>query len=409
MKILILSGQWFPDYAGGTARVARATAEGLARQGHEVLALVPRAAQAQVINVVDGVEVHRVLRRSHLPKTLTDVYETRRAIRGLSPDRFDVILAHGDICAVAAQAAKTNLPIAHVFHASGVREAQYRRSLGLSRVEQCRSLAIEPFLASFERSSLQGAHRILVLSEFSRRLVLDTEPEADDRLRVVGGGVDTARFTPARDRQELRRRLGVSDDDILLVTARRLVGRMGIEMLLDAFSDLRERHRNIRLRILGEGELRPQLESQRDRLGLHALVEFAGRVDDPELCDWYQAADLFLLPTLAYEGFGMVTVEALASGAPVIGTRVGATGEILARLDERLLADGVDAKSFAATIDRCLGYTDMSFRTRCQEYAADNFGWNVVLRRWETALRELSTVSAASSGDQLELRAAASR
>jgi len=240
-----------------------------------------------------------------------------------------------------------------------------------------------------ERTALRRADGILVLSEFSRSLVLDGHPDADARVHVVGGGVDTDLFCPARNREALRQRLGLQADQAILLTARRLVSRMGVEMLLDAFCDLRTHNEDVRLIIVGDGELRAQLELRRDRLALNGAVTFLGRISDAALQDWYRAADLFVLPTLAYEGFGMVTAEALACGTPVVGTRAGATSEILAQLDEGLLADRADASSLASAIDRALASSDAAFRARCHEYAKLHLDWDHVMARWEAPLKDL--------------------
>ncbi len=85
--------------------------------------------------------------------------------------------------------------------------------------------------------------------------------------------------------------------------------------------------------------LRPEVEAEVARLGLGDAVTLTGRIDDNALVRHYQAADLFALPTQAYEGFGMVTLEALACGTPVVGTPVGATPEIpVAPLDPALVS-----------------------------------------------------------------------
>lgn len=389
LKILVVSGQWFPDSVGGTGRVARATAEALVRKGHEVVALVPRAHAEPRVCVMGGVQVLRALRRNSLPLTFTDIHEVRRAIRTLQLDRFDVILTHGDGCTVAALSMRQSLPVALVYHASGYRESQYRRSGGLAPIEKWRALALEPFLYMLERTALRRADRILVLSEFSRSLVLDGRPDADARVHVVGGGVDTDFFRPARNREALRQRLGLQADQIILLTARRLVSRMGVEMLLDAFCELKQRIPKMELVIIGDGELQTQLEDHRDCLGCAESVRFLGRVSDASLRDWYQAADLFVLPTVAYEGFGMVTAEALACGTPVVGTRVGATAEILAYLDKHLLADAPDAASLARAMGRALETTDTPYRARCRSYAIARLDWDAVIRRWEAALVDL--------------------
>ena len=90
---------------------------------------------------------------------------------------------------------------------------------------------------------------------------------------------------------------------------------MGLETLLRALARL---DGETRLVIAGRGSLGAALEKLSVALGIGSRVRFLGRVPDAELVDWYRAADLFVLPTVAYEGFGMATLEALASGRPVV-------------------------------------------------------------------------------------------
>lgn len=388
MKILVISGQWYPDDVGGVGRVARVTAESLAQRGHAVTLLIPRAGAAPTLSIVNGVRVHRALRRSILPQTFTDIHEVRRALRGGGLDRPDVILAHGDTCATAALSAGSPAPTALVFHASGYRESRHRRTTGLSTIERWRALSLEPTLHMLERFALRRADRILTLSAFSRSLVLDELPAAAPNVEVVGGGVDTAFFTPARDRAALRQRLGVSSDRPLLLTVRRLVGRMGVGTLIDAVALLRDRV-PLRLVIVGDGELRGSLEEHRERLGLRGSIDFVGRASDTALRDWYRAADLFVLPTVAYEGFGMVTAEALSCGTPVVGTRVGATAELLTPLDEDLLTTAADARSLAETMAKALLGDNSDRRAQCRRYAEQSLSWNAVIPRWEAALADL--------------------
>jgi glycosyltransferase involved in cell wall biosynthesis len=390
MKLLIATSQWFPDYRGGTARVVRTTAEGLARRGHEVLVVAPRAEGEPVETVENGVAVRRVVRRTPLPRTVTDIYELRRALVAARAEEFDVIVAHGDICTDAALSIRPRPPIALVFHASAARESRHRRSLGLPPLEMLRSLALQPLLHAFGRLALRRADRVLVLSEFSRNLVMETDADVGPRTRVVGGGVDTEVFSPGSARESLRAHVGLGPGEILLMTARRLVGRMGIELLIDGVRELNRRGFHGRLVIAGDGELRADLEARRDRVGLGRSIRFLGRISDRELRDWYRAADLFVLPTLAYEGFGMVTAEALACGTPVVGTDVGATAEILGQLDDRLLVRRLDARSLATAIERALDLEQPALRARSRNFALGRLSWDLVLEHWEGVLRELT-------------------
>ena len=108
----------------------------------------------------------------------------------------------------------------------------------------------------------------------------------------------------------------------LVFTVRRLEPRMGVENLVEAarlLDDIPE----LRVVIAGAGRRR-ELETLRERLAPRASVELdrSGARRRAAAC-WYRAADLFVLPSVAYEGFGLVTAEALASGTPVVGTRCG--------------------------------------------------------------------------------------
>jgi glycosyltransferase involved in cell wall biosynthesis len=388
MKILVTAQQWFPDYRGGTARVVQATSVALAKRGHDVHVIVPRHAGDPRMSTVDGVVVHRAIRRSIVPETWTDALETAwhvSQLRRLSPD---VILAHHVATATGAVWARTAAPLAFVFHASPFLEARHRRSLGVGRVDAMRSRAVEPALRRLESVALTRADSIFVLSTFSATLVADLHAGAGDRIAKVGGGVDEALFSPAIERAALRLRLGIGPDTRLLVTARRLVPRMGVQTLIEAFARLIDDGKPAKLVIVGDGELRRHLEARSTMLGLDDRVAFVGRVPDATLRDWYRAADLFVLPTLAYEGFGMVTAEALACGTPVVGTPAGATGELLKPLDPALVSDGTDAGSIAEAIRRALSLASPGFRARCRAYAVEQLAWGSVIKRWEASLEK---------------------
>jgi len=281
-------------------------------------------------------------------------------------------------------------PVAFVFYGSPYLEARYRRLGGVTYFERARSLSVEPLLYALGRMSLRAVSRILVLSEYSKSLIRNIDSRVANRVRVVGAGVDQTFFTPSADRDALRRLLGISPDVMLLVTARRLVSRMGLEILLDSVSTLRDAAVPVALVVIGEGELRPALEARRDRLNIADVVQFVGRVPDGQLRDWYRAADLFVLPTVAYEGFGMVTAEALACGTPVVGTTAGATGELLGGLHETLLSAPGDATALSQTITAALGLTSSSFRDRCRRYVLEHLSWEVSIERWESELELLT-------------------
>jgi glycosyltransferase involved in cell wall biosynthesis len=166
---------------------------------------------------------------------------------------------------------------------------------------------------------------------------------------------------------------------------------MGLENLIQAVASLRDRLPQLRLIIVGIGELESDLKALVNGLGVTNRVFFAGKVSEMDLPSYYQAADLFVLPTRALEGFGMVTLEALASGTPVLGTPVGGTVEILNRLNPDLLFADASPEAMAAKIGdfATSGKLTPRLRQACRDYALKHYSWDAVVAQYEALCRKL--------------------
>ena len=161
---------------------------------------------------------------------------------------------------------------------------------------------------------------------------------------------------------------------------------MGVEELVRATALLAGSGRPVRLAVAGSGVMREPLEALAAELGVGDRVRFLGRVPDDDLPHLYAGADLFVLPTVAYEGFGISTAEALASGTPVVGTPVGATPELLTPLDPALVATGVDADALAAAVEHGIETLGTDLPARARAYAQSRLSWEVVTGSWLAAL-----------------------
>jgi glycosyltransferase involved in cell wall biosynthesis len=386
VRILIASGTWYPE-RNGVARVASEVGQRLAGRGHEVTAVVPKVAGMPREERDGSLAVHRVIERGVMPLTVKDVLETTRRSRSLGP--FDVMVGHGASTAVGLARAGFSAPLVLVYHASLPRELRFMRSRLKWGRERVVAYLNDPISVLLERSAVRRCARILVLSDFSRSLLATDHPDEVHKIKVVSGGVETTSFAPGDGRGAARARLGLDQNGRLLVTVRRAEPRMGIEQLLRAM--LIARADDLRLAVVGGGLLTDELVQLTSQLGLDGRVQIVGRVSEDELRDWYRAADLFVLPTVAYEGFGMVTLEALASGTPVVGTMAGATPELLEPLEPRLVAEGSDPESLALAIGDALTFSDDELRRRSREYAVTRFDWERVTRMWEEALVEATS------------------
>ncbi|MDF1593530.1 MAG: glycosyltransferase [Desulfobacterales bacterium] len=145
------------------------------------------------------------------------------------------------------------------------------------------------------------------------------------------------RFKPTDDTEKIRQALKLPDSKIILFTVRNLVARMGLENLIKAVQLVVRNAADIYLVIGGAGPLRDQLARMAEQLGVNDCIRFEGFIPEESLPNYYQMADMFILPTKELEGFGLVTLEAMASGVPVLGTPVGGTKEIISRFDSSFM------------------------------------------------------------------------
>ena len=180
-----------------------------------------------------------------------------------------------------------------------------------------------------------------------------------NRLTVIPIGVEPARFSLAPTaREQVRRDLGIARDVFLLTCVSHLREGKGLEVLIDAMVTVARAHPEVVLALAGDGELRESLETQVREAGLAGNVRFLGMRDD--VPDVLAASDLFVSASLA-EGGGLVVIEAMAAGVPVVTTPVGLAAE-LAQHDQVISAPVGDPDALAAALVR--GIEDAGLRTR---------------------------------------------
>lgn len=171
-----------------------------------------------------------------------------------------------------------------------------------------------------------------------------------DKTQVMAGWIDADHFFVADNRDSLKQELGISLSTPFLFTLRRLEPRNGVDMLLHALKMVHDMGHHFQMVIGGGGSQKESLIALRDSLGLADKVTFLGRVSDDDLPKWYAGCDIFLLPTHTLECFGIITLEAFASGRPVIATPIGAIPEVIEQIEPAWLSDDNSASSFAQKI-----------------------------------------------------------
>jgi len=440
LRILVVSDMPPLPVTGGGERALWETASGMARRGHRVTILARRGGASgenvpsrhdvsrfthrgsgedvprrddltrithggdengDGVQCRDGVTIrtYPADRRSSLRFARSAIQGARRvAADEIKENGCDVIHVHQPVAGygVLRIPESAELPSLYTVHSPAPLEYRLRRGTTAMHRGGLRGLIGSRALRYVESACLARASRIHVLSEYSAGLVRQLYGIDPGRIVRIPGGVDLARFHPAADRREVRCGLDLPGDRPILLTVRNLEARMGLDLLLRTAALLVPRMPGLLLLIGGEGGLRPSLEKLASTLGLVDHVRFLGFIPEDDLAKYYQAADLFLLPTTDLEGFGLVTVEALACGTPVVGTRVGATPEILEPLDPSLLFEApvpaMMAAQLGALLDRMADDPDAaaSLRESCVRHAWRHYSWESSLDLLEACLVDLS-------------------
>ena len=210
-------------------------------------------------------------------------------------------------------------------------------------------------LNRIERECLRRSNIVTALSQFTIDCISSIHgSELARSVRLTPGWCETRKYVPIEDRTSAKISLGWPTDVPVLFTLRRLVPRMGLDRLIQACGRLRQLGLPFRLMIGGSGSLRSELEQLAASLGLSDRVTFLGRLDDDVLPIAYGACDAFVLPTAELECFGLIALEALAAGRPVLATPVGSIPEIVGRFEPAWLARSAAIEDIAGLIQAYL-------------------------------------------------------
>jgi glycosyltransferase involved in cell wall biosynthesis len=192
-------------------------------------------------------------------------------------------------------------------------------------------------------------HVIAVSNDLKSKIVSEFGVHSS-RISVIPNGVDTEKFS-RMDKCEARRRCGLAEGNRYLLTVSRLSNEKGLENLLRAFGGIR--CTDSTLVIIGDGPLEAKLIALSTELGIRKRVKFMGVLGHADICAWYNAADLFCLPSL-WEGCPNVVIEALACGTPVVASQVGGIPDLVPSPDYGSLVPPGDVAALTVALEKAL-------------------------------------------------------
>lgn len=395
MRLVFVSLGYHPDSVGGAYRYIADLAERLAQRGHKVAVIYPVAAGASTQrDVLNGVERLRYPDAQGMFFANWNTENRNARALWLEASRYGAepvltVLCHAFFAPLLNVAGPSALFLFTGPWAEEYKFAQQARDLSMGR--QALDVVIRRTMRISEGQALRRCRVIVTISQYYQQGLPRWHGEGLPPIRVIFGGVDLQRFQPPAHRGEIRRKWGLAERDFLFLTVRRLDPRMGLVNLVRAFALVALNHPNAQLWLAGKGPEAPQLEALIRELKLERHVKLLGFVPEADLPSLYGAADCTLMPSLDLEGFGLATVESLACGTPVMGTRSGATPELLEPLDPRLLFEPDDLAGLTYKLEQVLQQPELlPGREKCRRYAEERFTWDLPVDRFEAVVKQLT-------------------
>ncbi|HEY9820549.1 MAG TPA: glycosyltransferase family 1 protein [Candidatus Sericytochromatia bacterium] len=374
------------EEAGGQNVYVRHVGEALAHQGWHV-DMFTRSASAQQPKIVEHGPHCRTIRLIAGP----DEFVPRDEIFGYASTFVEEFLKFQQKSGINYSLVHTNYWISswvgmELKKHQSLKQVHTYHSLGAVKYK---SVTTVPMIAStrlaVEKAVLETADRVVATSPQEKehmRSLVSTKGNVD----IIPCGTDIRRFG-AINKQKARSVLGIDPDALMVFYVGRFDPRKGIETLVRAVGQSHLRgNKNLKLVIGGgsrpgqsDGKERDRIEKIVAELGMSDITTFPGRLGDDILPAYYAAADVCVVPS-HYEPFGLVAIEAMASGTPVVASDVGGLQFTVVPEETGLLAPAQDEAAFAAAIDRILCNPDWrnQLGKQARVRVEEKFSWDGV-------------------------------
>jgi D-inositol-3-phosphate glycosyltransferase len=401
LKIAMLSihsspiGDLGTQDTGGMSVYVREMAKELGKKGHHIDIFTQHNAGKHdpVIHLYDNVRlihlpggIRRNIAKSSLYEVLPQLFNELESFRIKENITYDIIHSHYWLSGILGLQLQSSWNVYHLitYHTIG---------------------AVKNLTCSTENASELRLANEKKLAKLCDQIVVPTQKEKEylrqyynipyDKIRMIPCGVNLDIFNP-RDKISARRQLGFRSDDRIILYVGRYTPIKGIDRLLTAFLNLTHLTHLTHLRLVlvgGDGEHSPmfkELQSKAKTLDIENRLIFAGRVEQKILPEYYSAADVLAVPSY-YESFGLVALEALACGTPVVTTPVGAMENIVQDGVTGYVSTDSDPQQFAKDIETILlkqqhnGLSSSKIRATVAEYTWSRSA-SLLLDAYRTAL-----------------------
>ncbi|MGD0110286.1 MAG: glycosyltransferase family 4 protein [Armatimonadota bacterium] len=389
-RVLMLSWEFPPRIVGGIARHVDEISRALARNGVDVDVLTAHHPGAPSFEVIAaGAGCVRVMRAAANPVNPIDFISDIHQLNFLLLERllaeggaeYDLLHAHDWLVAFAARTLKhgRHIPLVGTIHAT-----EAGRNRGIHN-------PMQSYIHSQEWLLTYDAWRVICCSDAMASEVFESLQTPLDKVRVVPNGVDPSRLrcTDTADQLAAFRRRWAAPEERIILFVGRLVREKGVEVLVDSMPEVVATHPEAKFIVAGGGYA-DHLRARAGSLGLGHKVVFTGFVPEVDLPRSYAVADVAVFPSL-YEPFGIVELEAMAAGVPVITSDVGGFREVVRHGETGLHTWANNPRSLAWGINEVLSNLTLAARLRREGLKAvrTRYNWDGIARATISVYQEV--------------------
>jgi glycogen(starch) synthase len=389
-RVLILSWEYPPLIEGGLARHVRKLSEAMVERDVEVHVLTRGGEESPAQELANGVVVHRIRE----PKRPTDLGEFVTWVERMNSDmlaagvelgdryEFDLVHGHDWLVANACDhlAKRFDAPLVTTIHAT-----EYGRHQGWVDKHP------QTYIHGVERWIVNRSQRVIACSHYMREQIVDIFGVAEKRISVIPNGIDPDDLqaqSPA-ELERLRSEFAAPEEKLVLLIGR-LVYEKGFQLALEAMPRVIEEAPGTRFLVAGSGTHEAELHRQAEELGLMEHGTFLGWIGDDVLHSLYRIADLTVVPSI-YEPFGLVALEAMASGCPCIVADTGGLREVVVHEEGGLRFRADDPEALAEVAIRVLSDDELGQRLIADAYEhVRRFDWADVAEQTVAVYSELA-------------------
>ncbi len=364
MKIAILVQSFPPKWTGGIEIATYNTARHLALENHDVHVITSLDEGLPKESADNGFHVHRISRQKlGYVEAILFWARTFLLIRNIKPD---IVHVQTVVFGIPGVLAKWLLRKPYIVWGRG-------SDIYMSW----------PFKRIISQLVLRNAGAVVALTGDMKR---EMQKVCNRDITVIPNGIDLDGFQGIT-RQEARGEMQIEEDKKVIIFVGRLSPVKGVKYLIQALDILRHKETSIKLLIVGDGEQRDELVDQVAKLDIERYITFIGEVSNEQVPKYMATSDIFVLPSLS-EGFPNVCLEAMASGLPVIATKVGGLVEIIRDGQNGFLVNPETPREIAEKISLLLEDDELRERISSNNMEmVKDYSWQVVVRRLEKVYR----------------------